>query len=168
MPVNWPIAEYWNLITSALAKSNVNFSSAPLLAQKMVNAGFTNVTEQVLHIPIGPWARNKWLKMVGVYWRTVLYDGASAIALRPLTRGHGWTMQEGAYSIFEKFILSKRSSCSMIQGAIIWRIAGWLCKLYSGSLASGSQESIPRWQCSLVYAAILSTRAKTFRWNTRE
>lgn len=94
MPPNWPIIEYWNLITTALARGGVNFSSAPLLAQKMRGAGFTNVTEQILHVPIGPWARNRLLKLVGLYWRTVLFDGASPIALRPLTR-LGWTMQEG-------------------------------------------------------------------------
>lgn len=104
MPTNWAIAEYWDLIHTALAKGNVNFASAPLLAQKMTAAGFTNVTQQILHVPIGPWARNRLLKLVGLYWRTVLYDGASPIALRPLTRELGWTMQEGTSMSLSKKI----------------------------------------------------------------
>lgn len=60
------------------------------MAAKMREAGFVNVTERVFHVPLGTWPRNKVLKTVGLYWRTILTDGLQAIALGPLTRGLGW------------------------------------------------------------------------------
>ena len=32
--------------------------------------------------------------MVGLYWRTILIDGAEPIALGPLTRALGWTKEQ--------------------------------------------------------------------------
>jgi uncharacterized membrane protein len=53
----------------------------------MHDAGFVNVTTRTFNIPIGMWPKNLELKMVGLYWRTILFDGAQPIALGPLTGG---------------------------------------------------------------------------------
>lgn len=91
-----PTAKYWQLIHDGLAALGVNFDAAAggHLAQMMREAGFVNVTERVFHVPLGTWPRNKVLKTVGLYWRTILTDGLQAIALGPLTRGLGWNSQE--------------------------------------------------------------------------
>ncbi|KAL2269639.1 hypothetical protein VTJ83DRAFT_1823 [Remersonia thermophila] len=96
MPPDHPVAEYWRLIYEGLTNLGVNFyaSANGQLAEMMREAGFVNVTERVLQIPIGTWAKNKVLKTVGLYWRTILLDGISAIALGPLTRGCGWTREQ--------------------------------------------------------------------------
>jgi hypothetical protein len=60
----------------------------------MIEAGFVNVTTSIFHVPIGPWPRNKVLKMVGLYWREILLIGAEPIALGPLTRGLGWSKEQ--------------------------------------------------------------------------
>ena len=60
----------------------------------MRSAGFVNVSTRIFHIPIGIWPRNKTLKVVGLYWRTILIDGLEPIALGPLMRGLGWTRME--------------------------------------------------------------------------
>ncbi|KAH7271390.1 hypothetical protein FSOLCH5_004263 [Fusarium solani] len=87
-----PVAQYWSLITQGLVSLGVNFHAAAggVLAAKMREAGFVNVTERVFHVPLGTWPKNKVLKTVGLYWRTILTDGLQAIALGPLTRGLGW------------------------------------------------------------------------------
>ncbi|KAM5346559.1 hypothetical protein ACJ41O_009564 [Fusarium nematophilum] len=95
-PEAHPVAQYWSLITQGLAALGVNFHAAAggALATKMREAGFINVTERVFHVPLGTWPRNKVLKTVGLYWRTILTDGLQAIALGPLTRGLGWEREQ--------------------------------------------------------------------------
>lgn len=73
---------------------NLNIAADGQLATAMQSAGFVNVTERVLHVPIGTWPKNKVLKTVGLYWRTILLDGLQAIALGPLTRGLRWKREE--------------------------------------------------------------------------
>ncbi|KAK4157009.1 hypothetical protein C8A00DRAFT_30102 [Chaetomidium leptoderma] len=96
MPADHPVAQYWSLIHEGLGNLGVNFHAAAdgRLAAQMRDCGFVNVTERVLQIPIGTWAKNKVLKTVGLYWRTILSDGIQAIALGPLTRGCGWTREQ--------------------------------------------------------------------------
>ncbi|KAF7559365.1 hypothetical protein G7046_g4801 [Stylonectria norvegica] len=92
VPPEHPIAQYWDLINQGLGNLGVDFHAAAggRLAAMMREAGFVNVTERVLHVPLGTWPKNKILKTVGLYWRTILTDGIQAIALGPLTRGLGW------------------------------------------------------------------------------
>jgi hypothetical protein len=92
---NHPIAEYWRLIKEGLDALGVDFYAASngRMAEMMRDAGLVNVTERVFHVPIGTWPKNKLLKTVGVYWRTILLDGIQAIALGPLTRGLRWNRE---------------------------------------------------------------------------
>jgi hypothetical protein len=96
MTPDHPVAQYWSLIYEGLAALGVNFHAAAggALADAMRDVGFVNVTERVLQIPIGTWAKNRVLKTVGLYWRTILLDGMQAIALGPLTRGCGWSREQ--------------------------------------------------------------------------
>ena len=48
------------------------------LAEMMRQAGYVNVRERVFRVPLGTWPKNKVLKTVGVYWRTILLDGIQA------------------------------------------------------------------------------------------
>lgn len=91
-----PVAQYWEFIRQGLANLGVDFHAAGdrKLAGMMREAGFNKITERVLHVPIGTWPKNKVLKTVGLYWRTILLDGLQAIALGPLTRGLGWSQPE--------------------------------------------------------------------------
>ncbi|KAK4102265.1 S-adenosyl-L-methionine-dependent methyltransferase [Parathielavia hyrcaniae] len=96
MPPDHPVAQYWALINEGLGNLGVNFHAAAhgRLADMMRDVGFVNVTERVLQVPIGTWAKNKVLKTVGLYWRTILVDGMQAIALGPLARGCGWSREQ--------------------------------------------------------------------------
>ena len=94
MPPDHSVAQYWGNIVSGLAALGVNFNATLLLADMMREAGFVNVTTRIFHVPIGMWPKNKVLKMVGLYWRTILIDGLEPIALGPMTRGLKWTKEE--------------------------------------------------------------------------
>ncbi|KAK4199611.1 S-adenosyl-L-methionine-dependent methyltransferase [Triangularia verruculosa] len=113
MPANHPIARYWSLINEGLGNLGVNFHSAAggKLADMMRDVGFVNVTERVLQIPLGTWPKNKVLKTVGLYWRTILLDGMQAIALGPLTRGLGWSQSDVEMLLMEVRKAYKDNSC---------------------------------------------------------
>ncbi|KAK4178875.1 S-adenosyl-L-methionine-dependent methyltransferase [Triangularia setosa] len=113
MPANHPIARYWSLINEGLENLGVNFHAAAggKLANMMRDAGYVNVTERVLQIPIGTWPKNKVLKTVGLYWRTILLDGIQAIALGPLTRGLGWSQSDVEMLLMEVRKAYKDNSC---------------------------------------------------------
>ncbi|TDZ15455.1 Secondary metabolism regulator LAE1 [Colletotrichum orbiculare MAFF 240422] len=91
-----PVVQYWQHIDVGLAKLGVNLNAAAgdWLPNAMREAGFANVTERVLHVPIGTWPRNRVLKTVGMYWRTILLDGLQAFALGPFTRGLRWSTEQ--------------------------------------------------------------------------
>lgn len=94
IPPGHKVAEFWSTIIEGLAKLGVNFNATLLLEQMMREAGFTNITTRIFHVPIGTWPKNKVLKLVGLYWRTILIDGLQPIALGPTTRGLGWTREQ--------------------------------------------------------------------------
>jgi hypothetical protein len=101
------VAQYWSLINEGLGNLGVEFHIAAggRLAAMMRDCGFVNVTERVLHVPLGTWPKNKVLKTAGLYWRTILLDGVQAIALGPLTRGCGWSREQ-----VEVFLVQVRRS----------------------------------------------------------
>jgi hypothetical protein len=94
MPDDHPVTKYWDLVAEGLGVLGVDFYMTTNLADKMRDAGYVNVTERIFHVPIGTWPKNKVLKTVGLYWRTILMDGLQPIALGPLTRGLKWTPEE--------------------------------------------------------------------------
>ena len=94
MAPNHPIAEYWSLINQGLSVLGVDISATLSLASLMAEAGFVNISTRIFHVPIGIWPKNKVLKMVGLYWRTILIDGLQPIALGPMTRGLKFTKDE--------------------------------------------------------------------------
>jgi len=94
MPPDHAVAQYWDLITEGLGALGVNLNATLLLADLMREAGFVNVQTRIFHVPIGLWPKNMILKMVGLYWRTILVDGLSPIALGPYTRGLNWGKEQ--------------------------------------------------------------------------
>lgn len=94
MPPDHSVAQFWSYIIDGLAALGVNFNATLLLADMLRDAGFVNVSTRIFHVPIGVWPKNKVLKMVGLYWRTILIDGLEPIALGPMTRGLKWKKEE--------------------------------------------------------------------------
>ncbi|PVH71597.1 hypothetical protein DL98DRAFT_434846, partial [Cadophora sp. DSE1049] len=67
----------------------------------MRDAGFIYVTTRIFYVPIGRWPKNKMLKVVGLYRRAILLDGAQSIALGPLTRGLKWSREQVEMRLME-------------------------------------------------------------------
>jgi hypothetical protein len=107
VPPEHPVAKFWSLVNEGLNAMGIDFHAASdsRLADAMRAAGLVNVTERSFHVPIGVWPKNKVLKTVGLYWRTILLDGLQAIALGPLTRGLLWSPQD-----VETFLIDVRKA----------------------------------------------------------
>jgi hypothetical protein len=100
-----PVYQYWRNVGEGLNQLGIDieFSGNGQIAEMMRRGGFANVTERVFHVPIGTWPKNRKLKSVGLYWKTILLDGCQAIALGPMTRGLRWSKEQ-----VEAFLVSVR------------------------------------------------------------
>lgn len=94
LPADLPLVQFWDLIAQGLGNLGVDFRRTLSLSSMVRDSGYANVTERVFHVPIGTWPKNRTLKECGLYWKTVLMEGLSPIALGPLTRGLGWTQMQ--------------------------------------------------------------------------
>ena len=94
LPTDLPLVQFWDLVAQGLDNLGVDFKRTLSLASMVRDCGYANVTERVFHVPIGTWPKNRTLKECGLYWKTVLMEGLSPIALGPFTRGLGWSQAE--------------------------------------------------------------------------
>ena len=69
-------------------------SPGPKLEGWMRDAGFEDIVSHKFKIPIGPWAKDKLQKEVGLFNLVQLLDGAEAISLRLLTSILKWKPEE--------------------------------------------------------------------------
>lgn len=66
-------------------KLGLDFRAAENSYSAIRDAGFTSVAERVIKLPLGPWAKDKELKIWGTWYRHVLLEGIEGFALRSLT-----------------------------------------------------------------------------------
>ncbi|EFX05306.1 methyltransferase type 12 [Grosmannia clavigera kw1407] len=81
-------------IRDGLAKFGVDMHATRTNPDRLRAAGFVNVSHDVKKVPVGPWAKDPNLKTIGLYNRSVIYDGLQAITVGPFTRGLGWKPEE--------------------------------------------------------------------------
>ncbi|KAI9740853.1 MAG: hypothetical protein M1818_004458 [Claussenomyces sp. TS43310] len=82
------------LLDEGLQRFGVHLNGCCQHEQRMINAGFINVEQRIFKVPIGQWPKNRTLKLIGLYLRTVLIEGLQGISLGAFTRGLGWTREE--------------------------------------------------------------------------
>lgn len=64
------------------------------LANKVENAGFMDVKEDVLKIPIGAWPKNRKLKEIGRFMQVHAMESVEPLTLAVFTRILGWNEME--------------------------------------------------------------------------
>ncbi len=85
MPDNDPVKYCYDLAHTAFTKFNMDVRLPKALEPLLRNAGFDNVQCVVKKVPIGPWARDKTLRVVGMYQKMAVQDILPAFAGRPFT-----------------------------------------------------------------------------------
>ncbi|KAH8893673.1 S-adenosyl-L-methionine-dependent methyltransferase [Thozetella sp. PMI_491] len=81
-------------VKDGLATFGVDLLGMQKNAENAKAAGFDKVQEEAFKIPIGIWPRNTKMKTIGLYNRSMIYDGLQGISMGPFTRGLKWTPQE--------------------------------------------------------------------------
>ena len=71
--------------------------------EETIRAGFVSVDEHIFKIPVGDWPRDRKMKTIGLYNRSVVHDALHGSAMKPFTHGLKWTPQE-----VEVFLISVR------------------------------------------------------------
>ncbi|KAH7177019.1 S-adenosyl-L-methionine-dependent methyltransferase [Dactylonectria macrodidyma] len=88
------VLDFLNNVKDGLAAFNVDLLGMEKNQQRIRDAGFVRIDEQVLKVPLGVWPRDRKLKTIGLYNRSMIYDGLHGISMGPFTRGLKWSPEE--------------------------------------------------------------------------
>jgi hypothetical protein len=90
IPPDYPIVRFYALMKSALRdRYGFDIRVMDRLPALLESAGFIHVQRKVFHMPLGEWAKDAHLRLLGGYFREVLMDFFGAMASRPLVEaGH--------------------------------------------------------------------------------
>lgn len=80
-----PVKQVYDLAGEAFTKIGLNVRMAADLESFLLDAGFVNVQCLVKKVPIGPWAKDKTLRVIGYYQKLAVEDLLPAMAGRPFT-----------------------------------------------------------------------------------
>jgi hypothetical protein len=78
----------------ASAIMNTPLDACTRYAEYMTAAGFENVTEHRLKLPVGPWPKEKRLKLIGAFELHNLLQGLGAMSYRMFSKAYGWSATE--------------------------------------------------------------------------
>ncbi|KAJ0385902.1 hypothetical protein COL922a_005495 [Colletotrichum nupharicola] len=84
MPDDWYLLQFWEKIRQAMSKLNIDILVGPRIGKIVEEAGFVNVQKKSYKVPVGTWPKDKTLRLVGMYMRTVTEDFLGAAASKPL------------------------------------------------------------------------------------
>ncbi len=105
MPSDYALAKFLDNLRDGFSKFGVNLLSLDKNQELLQEAGFVNVEEKIWKVPVGAWARDPKMKIIGQYNRCVIQDALSGVSMAPYTRGLKWTREE-----VEMFLVSVRES----------------------------------------------------------
>ncbi|KAH8898842.1 S-adenosyl-L-methionine-dependent methyltransferase [Thozetella sp. PMI_491] len=77
------LKRFFDLIPKAMANFGMNFNAGEAMKEPLEAAGFVNVNLRVIKVPFGPWAKDKTLRLVGIYCQTVMSDLVNAMTAKP-------------------------------------------------------------------------------------
>lgn len=76
-------------------------TSPRFLKQWMKDAGFVNVEEHILKLPVGTWPKDRRNKTVGAWEQINLVEGLPALSLRLFTRILGMSREDTEMTLME-------------------------------------------------------------------
>jgi len=85
MPDNDPVKYIYELVQRAFEKFGMNVTVPKDLEDRLREAGFENIQCVMAKVPIGPWARDKKLRSIGMFQKIAVQDFMSVLPGRPFT-----------------------------------------------------------------------------------
>ena len=64
------------------------------LKQLMADAGFVDIQEHILKLPVGPWPKDPRLKKVGMFESVNMTAGIQGLTMMLFTRTLGWSSEQ--------------------------------------------------------------------------
>jgi hypothetical protein len=101
----YPVKDWVDSLNEGLSNLGGDNLGAAKLSSQMRDAGFTNIKEVILKLPLGVWPKSKILKRAGLYWRVAISDGLMNISTRVFTAGLGWSRER-----LEVYLIDVRKS----------------------------------------------------------
>lgn len=85
MPEDYPPRKFYATLGPVLKELyGFDLSMLENLPERLQQLGYINVERKVFHMPLGEWPRDRYLRMLGGYFREVFLDFVAAMAARPL------------------------------------------------------------------------------------
>lgn len=79
------LARWWGLFMEVGGITGMSFRASEEARDSIEAAGFINVQERAIKVPIGPWPKDPLLKQWGAWNRMFLHEGLEGFVLRALT-----------------------------------------------------------------------------------
>lgn len=83
MPIDDPLKRFYTIVFEALAKQGLDCDKPKNLRHTLERAGFVNIQCVRKKVPIGVWAKDPALRIVGHYMKTAILDVIPALAGKP-------------------------------------------------------------------------------------
>lgn len=94
LPANSSITTWTRLLLEATAHAYRPLAYNTETRSMLERAGFVDIEEQVIRIPLNPWPKDPFEKDIGRWYNLGLTQGLQALTLAPLTRMLNWTPEE--------------------------------------------------------------------------
>jgi hypothetical protein len=86
MPADYAPNRLYKLSSEHLREKGYDVFWARSLQSKLEEAGFVNIQRRVYNVPVGGWARDKELRVLGLYWEQIVAGFFQAMAGKPFTQ----------------------------------------------------------------------------------
>ncbi|KAG6054346.1 hypothetical protein E4U32_006979 [Claviceps aff. humidiphila group G2b] len=83
MPDDDPVKHLYETIERTYEKFGLKAALPPKLEAYLLEAGFENIHCQIIKVPIGPWAKDKVLRIVGQYQKMAVVEILPSLSGRP-------------------------------------------------------------------------------------
>jgi ubiquinone/menaquinone biosynthesis C-methylase UbiE len=91
LPPETPIEMWGKYFFEAAEKFGTPVETAQKLKPWMEEAGFVDVQEHILKLPVGPWPKDKRLKQVGLFEMVNMTEGVEGLTMMAFTRALKWS-----------------------------------------------------------------------------
>lgn len=99
----YPFLEWTNHIDEAAMRANRPLRIATRLKKWYIEAGFVDVQEKVIKLPINTWPRDPQLKLLGRWWGENMRLGLQGFCMAFFHREFGWNQEE--IEVFNQFFM---------------------------------------------------------------
>ncbi|PKS12980.1 hypothetical protein jhhlp_000321 [Lomentospora prolificans] len=101
IPPGSAISKWPELFVDIGKKFGVSFHASEEARAAISDAGFVNVTERVIKVPLGPWPRDPKLKVWGQWYRYSCLEGLEGFALRSMVDVLNWSYESAQLFLAE-------------------------------------------------------------------